>query len=175
MHAYKTTVECAADIRAALKKYYAISSRMASVTVPHHGKISISINSHLVDVREVENVANKYEEIRYCQHSGDILEGGNRFLSVAYSPKASALYLQENIAIIEQIASFVPPVEAATCGKSVEHDGGSYFLTRHNWQLMLYRSHETETTRRHSVYEPKTGVVDLSSIAAAMLAMRSMK
>ena len=72
-----------------------------SVTSPHYSSINIDIKT-LVSKSAVKEIAQKYEKIDRCEVTGEILSGGNTFVSVNYDLRKvnidSAL-----IAQIEQI------------------------------------------------------------------------
>jgi hypothetical protein len=88
--AYKSVAEAAAEIRAALKAK-GWNSRVVSVRSESYSmgsSINIEIKSLAVSKAEVEEVANKQESIRYCEYSGEILSGGNRYVHVRYSHQA---------------------------------------------------------------------------------------
>lgn len=57
-----------------------------------HNDLSVKYNGYsynvklkvLVPLSSVSNVANKYRSVSYCEASGEILQGGNTFVSVGY-------------------------------------------------------------------------------------------
>lgn len=90
---YKTVRESAAEIRAALKAKHGWTSRDVSVVSDSYSggsSIHIKIKSPTVSKLAVEKIANGEEHVRYCEYSGEILSGGNRFVFVDYAEEALA-------------------------------------------------------------------------------------
>jgi hypothetical protein len=102
-----TITEKCQTIRTDLKRAFGITSRQVSVRKSPGGAINCTIHDDAVDVRDVLNVAARHKSVRYCEVSGEILSGGNVFLSVGYSEKAAASYL----------AKHLPEITAAIAGR----------------------------------------------------------
>lgn len=82
---YISTTDKCAIIRKQLKEQYKWSSRKVSVRADlYSGGSSINITVKHADVNEdiVEKVARQFESIDRCEHTGEILSGGNTYLHV---------------------------------------------------------------------------------------------
>lgn len=97
--------EAAAEIRAALKakgwSTRAVSVRAESFSMG--SAIRVEIKSADVPIGDVEAIAKGQERIDRCEFSGEILNGGNRYVTVSYSSEARAALA----------ARFIEPVEKA--------------------------------------------------------------
>lgn len=81
-----TTTEHAKAIRTALKSQ-GITSRQVSVRSSLYSmgsSIDITIKDASIGLTTVEDIAKGHEHVRRCELSGEILNGGNRFISVDY-------------------------------------------------------------------------------------------
>ena len=81
------TTDHAAAIRQTLKARYGWSSRQVSVRADYYSMgsaIRVTIKDAAVMPSTVEAVAKQAESIDYCQVTGEILSGGNRFVTVSY-------------------------------------------------------------------------------------------
>jgi hypothetical protein len=58
------------------------------------------------------------------------LNGGNRYLSVAYSKKASEAFAAANAEAIAKLVSDLPPVGSGICGPQVQIDGKTLIVCR---------------------------------------------
>lgn len=88
------TTEHAANIRAILKSKHMITSRQVSVRADHFSmgsSINVTIKDPNLSHDMIANIANEAESIRRCEYSGEILSGGNRYVSVGYSREALAV------------------------------------------------------------------------------------
>lgn len=84
------TTERAAEIRKTLKEH-GWNSRKVSVRSDYFSggsEIRVIIKDPDVDFQTVERVANEHESISRCEITGEILSGGNRYVSVRYSDEA---------------------------------------------------------------------------------------
>ena len=82
-----TTTESAAEIRAAYK-LKGWSSRMVSVRTEYFSMgsaIQVTIKSPEVNEAEAKRIAEGAERIHRCEITGEILGGGNRYVSVDHS------------------------------------------------------------------------------------------
>ena len=103
-----TTTEHAKAIRAAYKAK-GWTSRDISVTSDKYSmgsSIRVSIKNPAVNFVEAQAIAKGAESVRYCEYSGEILGGGNRYVSVGYSYEAAD-------AIQAQYADVLNAAEAA--------------------------------------------------------------
>jgi hypothetical protein len=65
--------------------------------------VRITIKSAAVPLRDARAIAEKYDRMRRCEYSGEILSGGNLYVSVSVSEEARKA----------KAAQFVPAVERA--------------------------------------------------------------
>ncbi len=79
---YKMSKEMAQEVRAELKAL-GITNKQVSVT-SKHGNIRCEIKDLTVNKKLVEDIAGKHESIRRCEFTGEILCGGNTFVSVEF-------------------------------------------------------------------------------------------
>lgn len=82
-----STTDAAAAIRSELKTL-GITSRQVSVRTDSYSlgsSIDIRIKDASVPLSVVREVAERFEEVRRCEVTGEILSGGNRFVDVAYT------------------------------------------------------------------------------------------
>ena len=85
-----TTKERAKAIRAALKAK-GWSSKKISVRTHSYSlgaSIYVTIKDASIPLKTVEKIAKDQQEIRRCQYSGEILGGGNTYVTVSYSSGA---------------------------------------------------------------------------------------
>lgn len=61
-----------------------ITNKQVSV-VNSHGSIDVRIKDINISEEKIQEIAKKYERVFYCEHSQEILSGGNTFVSVSYS------------------------------------------------------------------------------------------
>jgi hypothetical protein len=89
--ATKTTTDHAAEIRAELKRAHGWTSRQVSVRAEYFSmgsSIDIVVKDPAVPLPTVKAIAARAESIRRCEITGEILSGGNRYVSVTYSHAA---------------------------------------------------------------------------------------
>lgn len=86
-----TATEKAKIIRAELKAQ-GISNRKVSVRAEYFSMgqaIRVEIKDPAVEIATVKAIAEPHEKIDRCELTGDILAGGNTYLTVEYSPEAN--------------------------------------------------------------------------------------
>lgn len=91
-----STTDRAAAIRAALKARH-ISSRQVSIRAEYFSMgsaIRVSIKDAAVPLALVKAIAEDHESIRRCEMTGDILSGGNRYVTVSYAQSALERFRQ---------------------------------------------------------------------------------
>jgi len=130
--------EYAAQIRSTLKKAHGWSSRQVSVRAEYFSmgsSLEVVVKDPAIPLPVVKAVAEQAESIRRCEYSGEILSGGNRYVSVRYSHQA-----QQTIG-----ARYLEAVQAAIGRLSPEHPsllelvGDTGFLVgRRDWLLTLW-------------------------------------
>lgn len=89
--------EQAKKIREELKKI-GITSKQVSVT-SDYSSVDCKIKDFTIDPELVSNIAKKYERIRYCEFSHEILSGGNSFVFVSYDWQAESALMKSEKAI----------------------------------------------------------------------------
>jgi len=84
---YQTTAQKAATIRQTIKEELGFNSRQVSVRCSAGGgSIRVEINVAVGDkFRQIERIAEAQESVRYCEASGEILSGGNTFVTVGFN------------------------------------------------------------------------------------------
>lgn len=106
---YMTTTDRAAAIRLALKaKGY--SSRQVSVRAESFSMgsaIRITIKDSAVPRSLVREIAEPHESIRRCEITGDILSGGNTYLSIDYTREARLALAKDYIDAVQDAFSKV--------------------------------------------------------------------
>lgn len=83
---YVSPAEAAAEIRSTLKSRHGWTSRQVSVRASSFSMgsaIDIKIKAPGVSLAAVKAIAEGQESIRRCEITGDILSGGNRYVSVS--------------------------------------------------------------------------------------------
>mgnify|MGYP001564267164 FL=1 len=88
-----TTTEHAAEIRETLKREHSWTSRQVSVRAEHYSmgsSIHVEVKDPAIPLPVVKAVAEKAEDIRR-DGFGEILSGGNRYVSVRYSSEAMTI------------------------------------------------------------------------------------
>lgn len=86
-----TTKEHAAAIRATFKRH-GWTARDISVRIDSYSlgsSIDVRVKNPDVPFDVVERIAKGAESVRRCEYSGEILSGGNRYVSVSYSHEAA--------------------------------------------------------------------------------------
>jgi len=73
----------AAEIRKQLKTL-GYSARDVSVRSDHNS-LDITIRRNGLNVKAIRDIANSYENIRRCEASGEILSGGNTYVTVGFA------------------------------------------------------------------------------------------
>lgn len=90
----RTTTEHAATIRDTLKRTHGWTSRQVSVRAEYFSmgsSIHVEIKDPAIPLPVVKAVAEQAEHIRRDEGTGEILGGGNRYVSVRYSSEAMTI------------------------------------------------------------------------------------
>jgi hypothetical protein len=102
--------EHAAQIRQTLKKSHGWTSRQVSIRAEYFSmgsSIDVIVKDPAIPLPAVKAVAEDAESIRRCEISGEILGGGNRYVSVRYSHEAQqtigARYLEAVQTAVEAV------------------------------------------------------------------------
>lgn len=86
-----TTKEHAAAIRATFKRH-GWTARDISVRIDTYSmgsSIDVRVKNPDIPFDVIEKIAKGAESVRYCEYSGEILSGGNRYVSVSYTHEAA--------------------------------------------------------------------------------------
>lgn len=84
---YVPVADAAKQIRGALKSELGLTQRDVSVRAQSYSmgsSIKVRLRSNKATLAQVEAIANKHQDVHYDEASGEILSGGNRFVSVEY-------------------------------------------------------------------------------------------
>lgn len=103
---YETAAESAAKVRAALKKELGYGPRDVSVRCDNYSMgsaVRVRIKRVGLNFAKIKEIAEREESIRRCEYSGEILSGGNRYVTVDFSRECEDVL----------VAQFLPIVEAA--------------------------------------------------------------
>ena len=94
---FRPLAEVAREIRNELKRRFGWTRYHVSVRTFDHGPdeaVRSRVKAAGVPLRRVLRVARQFEHIRRCEYSGDILEGGNRVVSVSLDREVLAPFLR---------------------------------------------------------------------------------
>ena len=86
-------------LRAALKAA-GFNTRRVSVK-ENHCTLVVTIRDNSVSLAQVEAIAGRFEVVQRCEATGDILDGGNRFVRVAYADVLVAPLAAMILALLE--------------------------------------------------------------------------
>lgn len=98
-----TTKTPAATIRTELRAELGVTARQVSVC-SDHGSLSLVIKAPGIKLKAVEEIANRQQRVRRCEITGDILQGGNTFVSVTFDWKLLEDAAQPIVQWVESIA-----------------------------------------------------------------------
>lgn len=107
-----TTTEYAAEIRQILKRKHGWNSRQVSVRAEYYSmgsSIEVEIKDAAVPLPTVKALAEKAEHVRRCEVSGEILGGGNRYVSVRYSHDAQTIHGRRYADAVQRASDAVAP------------------------------------------------------------------
>lgn len=161
------TAQASQTIRQKLKKLHGITSRQVSVRIKTYtlgSSIYITINDPAVDIREVQNVANKHERVDYDQFTGEILCGGNTHLFVGYSDAAAEIYAKQNAMAL---ATLMLNIHDREDGPQVELEGRTFYIENDGRDLTL-----RTTGMSKSGWIPDASRLTPALLARSILAMR---
>ena len=129
---YMTTEEAAQAVRTALKAK-GLNARAVSVRKEYFSlgsSIEITIRDPSVSLRDVKSIAASAERIHRCEITGEILGGGNRYVSVRYSDEARKVLEAKHIDVLQPVAD---RLKAEPTGVGYEIPGTEFTLFRgHN-------------------------------------------
>ena len=87
MSKYMSITDKASEVRKALKEELGLSNRKVSVRGSYCGysdALDVTVKDLMVDIKKVEKIANKFYDVDRCERSGEILQGGNTYVTVKY-------------------------------------------------------------------------------------------
>ena len=140
----------AKQVRDALKKELGLNSRQVSVRSPHWGSIYVTIKTADAKYAAVQEIARRVEHVRYCQFSGDILSGGNTFVTVEFDD-AVINKMAESPSIVKAVTAALaaPGINIALddTDKSLSFDRGESIIYIWNTEGMPERLWITGTLK----------------------------
>lgn len=150
---YVSPAESARLIRAELKTRYGWTSRQVSVKSDSFSlgsSIDITIKAPGIPVKVVEEVANGQERIHRCKHTGEILGGANRYVSVSLDWE---LVRREGLKLVAWVEE--TPIHPSQL-RIVEVCGERYYIGR------------THETHGYSVRSANSGFIPSGQSAGAV-------
>lgn len=129
MVTYITDAEAAKTIRREIKAELGLNARQVSVRC-HGGSISVTIKVPHAK-KPIQAIAARQEIVRRCEYSGDILSGGNRFVSVSYGAGAFDEIIEAHglVDVAERALAkpqYIVDIEGEGVGFSIGEDGSEY-------------------------------------------------
>jgi hypothetical protein len=124
MTTYVSVKESAAIVRNALKAELGLTSRQVSVRADSFSMgsaVRVSIKAP-VSREKVEQIANGQQRISYCEYSGEVLSGGNRYVTVDYDWQWVKAYGEQFVEKLPTDGETVQVTEDARC----TNKGGRY-------------------------------------------------
>lgn len=116
-----TRKDKAATIRKDLKAL-GWSGRQVSVRVCRGSSIYVTVKDPTVSLHKVEKIAMPYQSVRRCEYSGEILSGGNTFITVEYDRNL----VREKAAEVESLLSDEPGKPVTVAGFDVWKEKGGF-------------------------------------------------
>lgn len=171
---YTTAAQDAARIRKTLKAAKIANTRQVSIRARSYSlgsSIDVVIHDHTVDIKEVRTIAQSAEHVRRCEYSGEILSGGNRYLSVSYSDAAAEAFAAVNADAIAKLMIF--PSGESHGGDVVEIEGRRLCVfksVQYGGDLELATMDDL-SFRRH--WLPRREHLNPVTMAKAILSMRA--
>ena len=94
----------AKEIRAEIKKELNLNARQISVR-SDRGSFNVIVKVRGVNFAKLEDICKKFERVRRCEMSGDILSGGNTYVSVStdydLEQEINSEYVQQSQEIVD--------------------------------------------------------------------------
>jgi hypothetical protein len=161
MHAYLSTTQHADNIRKTLKAQHGWTSRDVSVRADRYSmgsSIYVTIRRADIPLAIVEGIAKQAESISRCAITGDILSGGNRYVSVRYDRAATDAIAAKVRPNVEAAVAAVGTVETS----ALERIAGTRFS--------VGRTMHTFTLWSGSFIQQCTNVDELARTVGALMA-----
>jgi hypothetical protein len=133
---------------AAILKQHGISSKQVSCR-NDHGSISCRIKDISIDPEFVERIVRKFESIRYCEYSQEILNGGNTFVSIQYDWE-----VEKAICSTQEFKDFKTALKAkldAITGNECAEMGNALFYRENNIILRYEKGDRSEVEPYHNL------------------------
>ena len=113
-------------------------------------KVSIVIKNERFPISTVEAIANEYRSVDYCQYSGEILAGGNTYISVNYpsvwDSSLSEEFTTEILKAVEGFDNFTFPVDFSEMERNhIKNGQASKLLMKHLNETTEFTYTETDT------------------------------
>lgn len=116
-------MSAAERVRAAFKAA-GFTTRHVTVASPR-GDVRVTVRSLLVPFAWAKAVAKQVENVRHCEHSGEILLGGNTFVHVVHSEAAERELVARHMAAVMATAQKVMDAAQDGSGYAVEGTTGT--------------------------------------------------
>lgn len=136
--AYVTVAEAAKKVRTALKAA-GIPARSVSVRSESYSmgsSIRVEINDPTISPKLVESIASEQEKVSRCPYSGEILNGGNRFVFVDIGRKAVEAKIARDAELIEGLVAAATEANKQQGGWATF---GEFAVLRDRYDLLLSR------------------------------------
>jgi hypothetical protein len=72
--------------------------------------VTVTVKDHKADFKQIDKIAHQVERVRYCEHSGEILSGGNMFVFVHWGKEAEAAFAAEHIDAVKATFEKLPSI-----------------------------------------------------------------
>jgi len=160
-----TKKELGNNIRAALKdagfdlKKISVRVRIAGYSVA----VDISLKDIAISTADIEAAVAKFEKIDYCQHSGEILSGGNTFINVNYDFDVRQEAIKNKMPEAQKIWDDVY--------SSCEINSGKYIAERGDEKLLFMRGNNDVSNRLYIPNKTTQGlsIYDTHALAWALI------
>jgi len=135
--AYRTLAEDATTIRAELKRRGWTSRQVAvrSESFSMGSSITVTIKAAGIPLATVHEIAERAEHVRRCEVTGDILGGGNRYVTVHF----------DRVLLASVAARFRPALDALPVRADGDHSladftvaGQTFHVARLDWQYCCF-------------------------------------
>ena len=133
-----TTTEHAAAIRTTLKREHGWTGRQVSIRAEYFSlgsSIEITVKDPAVPLPVVKAAAQGAEHVRRCEVTGEILGGGNRYVSVRYSHEALQIIGRRYADAVQRAVNQVEPES----NRLMKVEGTPFLIGRpHAYRITLW-------------------------------------